>query len=485
MLFNTHEIKKLIVSLRKINSGILLMCIVLFQPSIYIAQEAVISHNTDESEGDGPTRILFVFDASNSMNTFWSGERKIKLATRLLSESLASLYGTPNLEVGLRAYGHGTKHVSGHQDCDDTELLVPIQQGSNLIIKQELSRLRAQGTTPIARSLERAGDDFPDSNGRNIIILITDGIEACDEDPCAVSRMLQAKGIVVKPFIIGIGIEDKYKESLKCVGNFYDASDPEVFEEVLDLVLEQALHNTTVHVDLLNDNGNSHETDIPLSFTNTRTGIHEPQVVHTLGFNNQTDTFYLDPLPTYNLVIHSLPQRGMAGINLAPGTHNTIHVPNMSQGILSPKFSTDRRTDYGSVNVDIHEAGDCEAFFSMKIGGSVALMTGRYDLLLHTTPVTWVNDIIISDSEFTDVTISSPGSLMLQSSVAGYGSIIDALTLTQVVQFQEGNPSGRYTLQPGTYTIIFRARQARSSTYSIKKTFTISSGSTHNLNLHD
>jgi Ca-activated chloride channel family protein len=485
MSFNKHQIIKLIVSLRTLNSGILLVCIAHFQPSSFIAQEAIISHNTNEGAGDEPTRILFVFDASNSMNTFWSGERKIKLATRLLSSSLASLYGTPNLEVGLRVYGHGTKHVTGLQDCDDTELIVPIKHGTSLIIKQELSRLRAQGTTPIARSLERAGDDFPDSNGRNVIILITDGIEACDEDPCAVSRMLQVKGIVVKPFVIGIGIEDKYKESLKCVGNFYDASDPEVFEEILDLVLEQALHNTTVHVELIGDNGISQVTDIPLSFTNTRTGIHEPQVIHTLGLNNQADTFYLDPLPTYKLVIHSLPQRGMDSIYLSPGTHNTIRVPKMSHGVLTPKFSTNRRTDYGHVNVDIHEAGVCESFFSMKIGGSVTLLTGRYDLFLHTTPPTWVTDIVIYESDFTDITISSPGSLMLQSSVAGYGSIIDATTLAQVVQFQEGNPSGRYTLQPGTYTLIFRARQARSSSYSIKKTFTISSGSTHNLNLHD
>jgi Ca-activated chloride channel family protein len=79
------------------------------------------------------------------------------------------------------------------------------------------------GTTPIARSLEKAAGDFPDLTARNVIILITDGIEACDEDPCAVSRALQAKGIVLKPFVIGIGIEEANQYSLKCVGNYYDA----------------------------------------------------------------------------------------------------------------------------------------------------------------------------------------------------------------------------------------------------------------------
>lgn len=453
--------------------------------SISYGQEAQLTYESSDSSDDGPTRILFVFDASNSMNAYWSGERKIKLATELLASSLASLYGTPDLELGLRAYGHGTKHIEGQQDCDDTELLVPINKGTNMIIKQTLSNLRAQGTTPIARSLEKAANDFPDAPGRNTIILITDGIEACDEDPCAVSRMLQAKGIVVKPFIIGIGIDEKNKESLKCVGNFYDASDPEVFETILNLVLEQALHNTTVQVDLLDDSGKPTITDVPMTFTDTRSGEHDPQVIHTLGYNNRTDTFYLDPIPTYELSVHTLPERGMEKVSLAPGRHNIITVPNMSQGVLEPKLPSTRRSDYGEISVDLFESGECSSFYSMKLGNSLRLLTGTYDLVFHTTPLTVVKDVEITENSITDVIIAAPGALMLQSPVAGYGSIVNTNTLEHVVQFQNGNPSGRYTLQPGNYTLIFRARQAQSSNYSITKNFTITTGQTLNLNLHD
>ncbi len=449
------------------------------------SKEALLSYDSSEETTDGPTRILFVFDASNSMNAFWSGERKITLATELLSSSLAALYGTPDLELGLRSYGHQTMHIEGQQDCDDTELVVPIKHGSNLIIKQELLRLRAQGTTPIARSLERAAEDFPEEPGRNIIILITDGIEACDEDPCSVSRMLQSKGIVVKPFIIGIGIDDKHKESLMCVGNFYDASNPEDFEDVLDLVLEQALHNTTVQVDLLDNRGKPTITDVPMTFTDVRSGVHEPQVLHTLGYNNLTDTFYLDPVPTYELKVHTLPERGMEEVNLAPGRHNIISVPNMSQGVVTPQFPTTRRTDYGSISVDLFESGECKPFYTMNLGSSIRLLTGTYDLVFHTTPITRVEGVEIKEGDIMPVTIAAPGALMLQSSVSGYGSIVDAITLEHVVQFGNGNPAGRYTLQPGTYTIIFRARQAHSSKYSIRKTFTITSGTTQNLNIHE
>jgi hypothetical protein len=121
----------------------------------------------------------------------------------------------------------------------------------------------------------------------------------------------------------------------------------------------------------------------------------------------------------------------------------------------------------------------------MNIGTSVKVLSGFYDARFHTTPPTLVEDIEVVADRPTEITISSPGSLMLQSSASGYGSIIDATTLAHVVQLPFGNPTGRYTLQPGTYTVIFRARQASSSKFSIQSTFTIKSGSTLNLNLHD
>ena len=173
-------------------------------------------------DAEANTHILFVFDASNSMNAYWEGKRKIEVATSLLSESLSSLYGIPGLKLGLRVYGHQTKFIQGEQDCDDTELVVPLAEGNNLLIQKALGRIQARGTTPIARSLERTAEDFPAEDARKVIVLITDGIEACDEDPCAVSRMLQEEGIVVKPFIIGIGLEEEYKDTFRCVGNFFD-----------------------------------------------------------------------------------------------------------------------------------------------------------------------------------------------------------------------------------------------------------------------
>lgn len=431
-----------------------------------------------------PTRILFVFDASNSMNAFWGGDRKIQTATRLLSETLRGLHQSDELELGLRVYGHGTKHVPGKQDCDDTELVVPFSSFNNLIIKQALSRIRAQGTTPIARSLESAAQDFPEAPGRNVIVLITDGIEACDEDPCAVSRALQAKGVTLKPFVIGMGMDDLMAESLNCIGNFYDAADPQAFEHVLQLVLEQAMHNTTVQVDLLNHAGVATESNLAYSFTDSRTGVHHPQWVHTLRWGGGADTLYIDPLPLYSLTVHSLPEARLDSLALKPGVHNTIAVPDMGTGHLTPQFARGVRTDYGQVAVQWHVQGACESFFSSATGERIRLLTGLYDLTFGTTPPLTVAGVKVGEGQDVKVEIPAPGSLVLQAATSGYAVVMEAQSLRPILQFDASDLAGMHTLQPGDYTVVFRARNARGTLYSIQKNFTVASGNTTTIKLH-
>ena len=145
-------------------------------------------------------RILFVFDASQSMLGRWQSGRKIDIAKQLLTNITDSLKDVKNLELGLRVYGHQRSFPP--QDCDDTRLEINFIP-SNVFadrIKGKLSMIRAKGTTPIAKSLEEAAADFPLDNSRNIVILITDGKEECGMDPCAVSRLFAKKGEVIATF---------------------------------------------------------------------------------------------------------------------------------------------------------------------------------------------------------------------------------------------------------------------------------------------
>ncbi|WP_306643725.1 vWA domain-containing protein [Sanyastnella coralliicola] len=428
------------------------------------------------------TRILFVFDASNSMNGYWESERKINTATSLLSQSLEELYGIENLELGLRVYGHQTVHIPGQQDCDDTQLVVPISSGNNLVIKKELSRITPKGTTPIARSLEKAAGDFTDCEDcRNIIILITDGIEACDEDPCAVSRALQEKNIIVKPFVIGIGLDEKYKSTFECVGNYFDATNKETFETVLDIVITQALNNTSVQFNLMDDQNEPKETNVGISLYDQNTGENLYNFVHTLNKVGNPDTLSLDPLPTYRAVVHTIPTIEVTDLRVTPGQHTEFDIP-AAQGFL--KFEFSGRSEYESLQCIVRR--DCDVVHHQPFDSKQRYLAGSYDLEILTTPRIHLDNVEIKPNDETRIAIPSPGRLMLNTGTMGFGGIylIEKNELIQAIKFDEGDPSGRYILQPGKYKLIFRSRSSNQTLYTIEKEFTISSGSNTTINLN-
>ena len=430
------------------------------------------------------TRILFVFDASNSMNAFWGGQRKIETATKLLGKTLAELRPIGELELGLRVYGHGTTHIPGRQNCDDTELVVPFGSNDPRNIEEELRRIQAKGTTPIARSLEEAAYDFPDMASRNVIILITDGIEACDEDPCAVSRALKAKDILVKPFVIGMGIDEDMAAALHCIGTFFDAADPDSFEVILQLVLEQALHNTSVSVELLDGSGEPTVTNVPYTFTDVRTGEHNPRWVHTMLPQFTADTMYVDPLPTYDFTVHSLPPRQLDSVALKPGVHNVISVPDMGQGHVTPRFASGAVTRYGDIDVTWTQSGECLPFYSGPVGREVRVCAGTYDLTFATLPPTVIPNVVVHERDRTVVEVPTPGALKLSREDEGHVVILEASSNRVVVQLSPEQFPGKLTLQPGDYVLLYRAKRALNTLKSFQTSFTIQSGKTNNLHLH-
>ncbi len=91
-----------------------------------------------------PTRILFLFDASQSMFAGWQSGMKIDVAKRLMSELLDSLNNVPNLELALRVYGHQKRFPP--QDCDDTKLEVPFEINNAANVKRRLNNLVPKGS---------------------------------------------------------------------------------------------------------------------------------------------------------------------------------------------------------------------------------------------------------------------------------------------------------------------------------------------------
>jgi Ca-activated chloride channel family protein len=423
------------------------------------------------------TRILFVFDASNSMNARWQTNPKVKVAIDLLNESLDELQDKPNLQVGLRVYGHQSSISNSAQDCNDTKLEVPIGYNRFEAIKKRIKQLKCQGTTPIARSLEKAASDFSScGNCRNIIILITDGIEACDEDPCAVSRALQEKQITLKPFIIGIGIDESMIADLECIGNFFDASSEETFADVLNVVITQALNSTTAQVNLLNVNDLPAETNVALTFSNHLTGEVLMNLVHTLNYRGLPDTLFLDPLYRYDIIAHTVPEVRILDQEIIPGIHNILALKT-PQGDLEIKMNG-RLNEYKTIRAIVRQKDSTQTLSTQPLNEKMRYLIGNYDLEILTLPRTYISDVNIRQNHTTTVEIPEPGTLTFKAQTPGYATILleEGNKLSFVKSLDANRISETVHLQPGRYRVVYRSQASKETLYSIEKKIEIESG---------
>ncbi|MFT5877782.1 MAG: Ca-activated chloride channel family protein, partial [Dokdonia sp.] len=340
-----------------------------------------------QNETQQLTRILFIYDASNSMNGQWEGQSKHTTAKNLLNTALDSLNGIQNLQVALRVYGHSKSYLTG-QECDDTKLEVPFSYSNFKAIKSKLKEIRPKGTTPIALSLERSGNDFPYCKDcRNIIILITDGIEECNGDPCAVSLALQKNGIILKPFVIGLGLKDDFKEQFKCVGNYFDVTSPRVFSNVLDIVISQALNATTAQINLLDSYENPTETNISMMLVNPIYNEVEYHYMHTMNSRGNPDTLYIDPSVKYDLNVYTVPMIVKKDVQVSPAIHNIIAV-DAPQGTLS--IYTNTRSVQAQPIAIVRVVGTMETIYAQPLGTTQDYLVGTYDLEIMTLPRTYL-----------------------------------------------------------------------------------------------
>ena len=438
----------------------------------------VLQAQTEQLEKKSPlTRILFVFDGSQSMYGRWESGAKIDVAQRLMGQMLDSLQGIQvdgNFQLALRVYGH-QKPVPP-QDCSDTRLEVPFGNGNIYKIKRVLKTLKPKGTTPIAGSLMKSENDFPPCEDcRNIIILITDGVEACDGDPCVVSKRLQKKGIILKPFVIGIGLEDDFKDSFECVGTYFDASDENTFKNVLGVVISQALDNTTAQINLLDITGKPTETNVPIILYDHTSGKVKEAFIHTLNYKGQPDTLVLDPLIVYDMEIHTVPPVRVDSVVIFSGTHTHIGA-NTPQGDLELRASLRISQRISCV---VKPSGGEEILHVQDFGTTQRYLSGTYDLEILTLPRIIQKGVHIKASAKTTISVPPPGMATIQTGVSGFGSVFvqSKHGYEWVVNLSTSSERQVFQLQPGQYKVIFRSKFAQETGYSKSDEFRVSSGS--------
>lgn len=199
-------------------STLLLLSSVLTLPIAILAQDSAI----------------VVFDGSGSMKKKVDGKPKFEIAQEVMGDLVKNW--NEDIKLGLMVYGHRSKA------CDDIEMVIPVGTANPEQFTDAIKKIQPKGETPIAESLKQAAEKLNYIESPTTVILISDGEESCNADPCAMAKELEKKGINFTAHVIGFDVsgakQAKALEQLKCVaestgGKFFEAKDSEALKTAL------------------------------------------------------------------------------------------------------------------------------------------------------------------------------------------------------------------------------------------------------------
>lgn len=163
--------------------------------------------------------VEVILDASGSMAGKVEGRRKMDIAKEIVRDIVNEVFSEEreDLEFALRVYGH--RSPKDLKDCKDSALEHPFGKLNVKQLNDILSGLKPVGYTPIAYSLTQAANDFPikDEKIRKMVILITDGIESCEDSPCKAAQKLMDAKAFTSIHVIGFGLKEQSLSLLECI----------------------------------------------------------------------------------------------------------------------------------------------------------------------------------------------------------------------------------------------------------------------------
>jgi len=166
---------------------------------------------------------VLVFDVSGLMWGRIDGRTKIEIAREAVGKLTESIpQGT---RFGLVAYGHRRGN-----DCGDIETVIAPSALDRGRIEAAVARLTPRGRTPITEALREAARALDAEKKGGTIILVTDGVETCKGDPCALAAELKRKNTRLTAHVVGFDVSRKGDQArLACIadrtgGTFVPAS---------------------------------------------------------------------------------------------------------------------------------------------------------------------------------------------------------------------------------------------------------------------
>lgn len=167
-----------------------------------------------------PENMVIVLDASNSMWGQINDHHKIEIARTSLTNLLHSQ--SEQTKITLVTYGNQRK-----SDCNDISVIASSKPSEVL---QQVVKIIPKGRSPISTAINQA------ATISNHILLISDGKESCNADPCITAEQLKKSDPTLK--INVAGFTTKPDVQLQCIadntgGKYVLASDTKALAQLL------------------------------------------------------------------------------------------------------------------------------------------------------------------------------------------------------------------------------------------------------------
>ena len=153
---------------------------------------------------------MIVFDASGSMALVRDGQSKMASARRAAREVLPNL--TRNRPTGLVTYSGG-KGLA----CDDVSLRLSPSSDSGGAIASHLDRIEPDGATPLSPAVKLAANTLKELGPPGVVVLITDGLENCGNDACALGEQLSRDSYDIKIHVISFYLHARATDRIECL----------------------------------------------------------------------------------------------------------------------------------------------------------------------------------------------------------------------------------------------------------------------------
>lgn len=192
-------------------------------------------------------QTLIIFDASVSMLEPFGSTQKYIAAINAAKNQLSKI--DSQKQVGLRIIGITIDSaimsffINPDYMCKATKLVVPISAYNIENINKNLDTIFPMGITPLTYTLKTAVDyDFDINAYPKHIILITDGAESCDADPCSYIKNIMLKRNDIKIDVIAITVNQNDYNLLKCLtentgGRIITVNDDSEFDNAFSSVM--------------------------------------------------------------------------------------------------------------------------------------------------------------------------------------------------------------------------------------------------------